>query len=80
MSTDQSKTEKTEKHLQISSSASEDIEKQVDITELLETILLIEQQGIEREARITSLETQLANADSMIKKLKNNNQRLPKLN
>ena len=71
MSTDQSKTEKTEKkRLRVSSSASEDIEEQIAITGLLERISLIEQQAIEREARITSLETQLANANSVIQELK----------
>ena len=71
MSTDQSKTEKTEKkRLRVSSSASEDIEEQIAITGLLERISLIEQQATEREARITSLETQLANANSVIQELK----------
>ena len=81
MSTDQSKTEKTgKKRLQVSSSASEDIEEQIAITGLLERISLIEQQAIEREARITSLETQLANANSVIQELKKKNERLAKLN
>ena len=71
MSTDKSKMEKTEKkRLRVSSSASEDIEEQVAMAELLERISLVEHQAVEREARITSLETQLANANLMIQKLK----------
>ena len=71
MSTDKSKMEKTEKkRLRVSSSASEDIEEQVAMAELLERISLVEHQAVEREARIISLETQLANANLMIQKLK----------
>ena len=71
MSTDKSKMEKTEKkRLRVSTSASEDIEEQVAMAELLERISLVEHQTVEREARITSLETQLANANLMIQKLK----------
>ena len=71
MSTDKSKMEKTEKkRLRVSSSASEDIEEQVAMAELLERISLVEHQAVEREARIISLETQLANANLMIHKLK----------
>ena len=71
MSTDKSKMEKTEKKRpRVSSSASEDIEEQVAMAELLERISLVEHQAVEREARIISLETQLANANLMIQKLK----------
>ena len=71
MSTDKSKMEKTEKkRLRVSSSASEDIEEQVAMAELLERISLVKHQAVEREARIISLETQLANANLMIRKLK----------
>jgi len=71
MSTDRSKTEKTEKkRLRVSSSASEDFEERVAIDELRKRISLIEQQAVDREARITLLETQLANANSTIQKLK----------
>ena len=74
MSTDKSKTEKTEKkRLRVSSSAFEDTEEQAAIAVLLERISLIEQQAVEREARITSLETQLVNANSMIQNLKKKN-------
>ena len=69
MSTDKSKTEKMERQLWVSSSASEDIEEQVAIAVLFKRILLIEQ-AVEREARIISLETQLVNANSMIQNLK----------
>ena len=70
-STDKSKKEKTEKKRpRVSSSTSEDNEEQVVMAELLKRISLVEQQAVEREARITSLETQLANANLTIQKLK----------
>ena len=69
-STDKSKKEKTEnKRPRVSSSTSEDNEEQVVMAELLKRISLVEQ-AVEREARITSLETQLANANLTIQKLK----------
>ena len=67
MSADKSKTEK--KRPRVSSSTSEDNEEQATITELLDRISLIEQQAVEQEARITSLETQLAKANMTIKQL-----------
>ena len=69
MATD-SKSKTDKKRLRMSSSTSEDNEENAAFAELLQRITLIEQQAAKRDARISQLETQLAEANLEIKELK----------
>ena len=69
MATD-SKSKTDKKRLRMSSSTSEDNEENTAFAELLQWITLIEQQAAKRDARISQLETQLAEANLEIKELK----------
>ena len=69
MATD-SKSKTDKKRLRMSSSTSEDNEENATSAELLQRITLIEQQAAKRDARISQLETHLAEANLEIKELK----------
>ena len=78
MATD-SKSKTDKKRLRMSSSASEDNEENAAFAELLQRITLIEQQAAKRDARISQLETQLAEANVEIKELKSKTNDLQRL-
>ena len=69
MATD-SKSKTDKKRLRMNSSTSEDNEENAAFAELLQRITLIEQQAAKRDARISQVETQLAEANLEIKELK----------